>query len=159
MLPKNLKVSLGISCSFPVSHLQEPFGKKPLFCMQNIIDPLKNQPPLRISRYYYDLSRLSKAGFAEKAMEDLELLQDVITNKTLLFPSAWANYGLILNDCLKLLHLTEHLKDLERDYAQTSEIMLFGEKPSFKELLEDMAILEKKMQRKTQMSCKIYKNI
>ena len=107
--------------------------------------PIEKPTPLRTSRHYYDLSRLYKAGFAEKAMRNPELLQDVIKNKTLLFPSAWANYGLILTDCLKLIPSSERLKDLEKDYTQTSEIMLFGEKPSFKELLDDMIILEKQM--------------
>ncbi|MBA3814348.1 MAG: nucleotidyl transferase AbiEii/AbiGii toxin family protein [Alphaproteobacteria bacterium] len=109
--------------------------------------PIEKPTPLRISRHYYDLSMLYKAGFAENAMKNSEILQDVIKNKTLLFPSAWANYGLIWTDSLKLLPTAGRLSDLEKDYAQTKEMMLFGVKPSFEDILGDIATLEKKLKK------------
>jgi hypothetical protein len=108
--------------------------------------PLEKPTPLRLSRHYYDLSMLYKAGFAERAMENGEILQDVIKNKTLLFPSAWANYGLIGANSLKILPTAGRLSDLEKDYTQTKETMLFGgAKPSFEDVLRDIATLEEKM--------------
>ncbi len=107
--------------------------------------PLEKPTPLRLSRHYYDISMLFKAGFAEKAMQNWELLQDVIKNKTILFSSAWANYSLIPTEGLKLLPLPQRLKDLEKDYNQTKEMMLFGTKPSFEDLLLDMATLEEQL--------------
>ena len=56
---------------------------------------------------------LVKAGLAEKAMQKKELLQDVIKNKSLLFPSAWANYLLIDTQGIKLLPPPERLPDLK----------------------------------------------
>lgn len=108
--------------------------------------PLEKPTPLRISRHYYDLSMLHKAGFAERAIENSEILQDVIKNKTLLFPSAWANHGLIEGDSLRLFPATERLSDLEKDYTLTKEMMLFGgTKPSFEDVLRDITTLEEKM--------------
>ncbi len=108
--------------------------------------PLEKPTPLRISRHYYDLSMLYKAGFAERAMENSEILQDVIKNKTFLFPSAWTNYGLIWADSLKLFPAAGRLSDLEKDYALTKEMMLFGGfKPSFEDVLRDITTLEEKM--------------
>lgn len=108
--------------------------------------PIEKPTPLRISRHYYDLSMLYKAGFADNAMKNSEILQDVIKNKTLLFPSAWANYGLIWADSLKLFPAAGRLSDLEKDYTLTKEMMLFGgAKPSFEDILRDIATLEEKM--------------
>jgi hypothetical protein len=73
------------------------------------------------------------------------LLRDVIDNKALLFPSAWANYGSIWSDSLKLIPNADRLVALERDYALTRELMLFGVKPTFEELLADMTTLENQM--------------
>lgn len=107
--------------------------------------PLEKPTPLRISRHYYDLSMLNQAGFAKTAMENIGILQDVIKNKTLLFPSAWANYDLIPTDSLKLLPTTDRLPDLEQDYANTREFMLFGSKPAFEDILHDITSLEETM--------------
>jgi hypothetical protein len=108
--------------------------------------PLEKATPLRLSRHYYDISRLFKAGFADKAMRNRELLQDVIKNKSLLFPSAWANYPLIDTQGIKLLPPPERLPDLKNDYNQTKETMLYGpNKPSFEDLLADMTTLEERL--------------
>lgn len=133
--------SLVIPCLSPL----RTFWEKATLLHAEHHRPLEKQTPLRISRHYYDLSMLHKAGFAEKAMEENKILQDVIKNKTLLFPSAWANYGLIEGDSLKLLPTARRLSDLEKDYTQTKETMLFGAKPSFEDILHDMATLEEKM--------------
>jgi hypothetical protein len=101
--------------------------------------------PARISRHYYDLSMLHKAGYAEQAMRKVDLLQDVVDNKSMLFPSAWAKYDSIWSDSLKLMPPQERLDSLERDYAMTRETMLFGVKPSFEDLLDDMSGLEGKL--------------
>ena len=135
-------------CSLPIPCLSplRTFWEKATLLHAEHYRPMDKPTPVRISRHYYDLSMLHKAGFAEKAMQNRKLLQDVIKNKTLLFPSAWANYGLIGADSLKLLPISERLQDLERDYTQTREMMLFGgSKPSFDEVLQDIAILEEKM--------------
>jgi hypothetical protein len=109
--------------------------------------PLEKTTPERLSRHYYDISMLLKSGIAEKAMQQKELLRDVIKNKSLLFPSAWANYPLIESHGIKLLPPPERLPDLKNDYEQTREIMLYGaDKPSFEKLLEDMQTLEKQLQ-------------
>lgn len=135
------EASLLIPCLSPL----RTFWEKATLLHAEHYRPLEKSTPVRISRHYYDLSMLHKAGFAKKAMQNPALLQDVIKNKTLLFPSAWANYELIWTDCLKLIPTSERLEDLKKDYTQTSEMMLFGEKPSFEDLLNDMAILENQM--------------
>lgn len=78
-------------------------------------------------------------------MQDMGLLNDVINNKVLLFPSAWANYDCIWSDGLKLLSNADRTAALERDYNLTREMMLFGVKPTFDELLQDLATLEYQM--------------
>ncbi|MBP6986441.1 MAG: nucleotidyl transferase AbiEii/AbiGii toxin family protein [Alphaproteobacteria bacterium] len=130
-----------IPCLSPV----RTFWEKATLLHAEHYRPSEKLAPMRISRHYYDLSMLHKAGYAEKAINDSALLKDVVENKTMLFPSAWANYESIWSDNLKLLPAQERLESLEKDYAQTKETMLFGEKPSFEDLLADMSELEGKI--------------
>jgi hypothetical protein len=131
--------SVSIPCLSPL----RTFWEKATLLHAEHYRPLEKITPLRLSRHYYDISMLFKAGLAEKAIQKKELLQDVIKNKSLLFPSAWANYSLIDTQGIKLLPLSARLPDLKDDYKQTKEMMLYGlNKPSFEDLLDDMAALE-----------------
>lgn len=141
--------SIVIPCLSPL----RTFWEKATLLHAEHYRPLGKPTPLRISRHYYDLSMLYKAGFAERAMENSEILQDVIKNKTLLFPSAWANYGLIWADSLRLFPAAGRLSDLEKDYTLTKEMMLFGgTKPSFEDVLRDITTLEEKMKILTRLN-------
>ncbi len=134
--------SIAIPCLSPL----RTFWEKATLLHAEHYRPLEKITPLRLSRHYYDISMLVKAGLAEKAMQKKELLQDVIKNKSLLFPSAWANYLLINTQGIKLLPPPERLPDLKNDYDQTKETMLYGaNKPSFEDLLADMAALEERL--------------
>ncbi len=133
--------SITVPCLSPI----RTFWEKATLLHAEHYRPSEKLAPMRISRHYYDLSMLHKAGFAEKAMNNRELLQDVVENKTMLFPSAWANYDSIWLDNLKLIPSPDRIDLLEKDYAQTKETMLFGEKPSFEDLLVDMQELEIKL--------------
>lgn len=121
------------------------FWEKATLLHAEYYHPQEKPTPIRISRHYYDLTMLYRSGFSSKAMENTELLHDVIKNKTLLFPSSWQNYELIWTDHLKLLPAPERLKDIEKDYALTREFMLFGGKPSFEDILNDITVLENQL--------------
>jgi hypothetical protein len=134
--------SIMIPCLSPL----RTFWEKATLLHAEHYRPLDKATHLRYSRHYYDISMLYKAGFAEKAMGNRELLQDVIKNKSLLFPSAWANYSLINTQGIKLLPPPERLTDLKNDYNQTRDTMLYGaNKPSFEDLMADMATLEEQL--------------
>lgn len=135
--------SILIPCLSPL----RTFWEKATLLHAEYYRPLEKATPERLSRHYYDISMLLKAGIAEKAMQQKELLTDVIENKRLLFPSAWANYPLIKSHGIKLLPPPERLPDLRNDYEQTREMMIYGsDKPSFENLLDDMQMLEKQLQ-------------
>ncbi|HQS84638.1 MAG: hypothetical protein B7Y25_06990 [Alphaproteobacteria bacterium 16-39-46] len=134
---------LPISCLSPL----RTFWEKVTLLHAEHYRPLEKATPLRLSRHYYDVSMLLKSGVFEKSMENRELLQDVIKNKIMFFPSAWANYSLINTQGIKLLPPSERLEDLKIDYNQTEKTMLYGNKPSFGELLSDMVMIEEKLKK------------
>ena len=97
--------------------------------------------PLRYSRHYYDLWAMCKSPFKGKAIENLELLKDVVEFKQKFYFSAWANYDLAKPGTFKLIPPDYIRTQLERDYASMRE-MFFTDPPDFDVILREMEKLE-----------------
>jgi len=98
--------------------------------------------PPRCSRHYYDLYRLSLLPVRDKALASIDLLQDVVQFKTRFYRCPWALYEEAKPGSLRLLPPEHHVAELQKDY-QSMQAMLFGEIPSFKAIMTELAILEK----------------
>ncbi len=71
----------------------------------------------------------------------VNLLKDVVTFKQRFYPSGWANYQCATLAGLLLQPSKVHIGTLKADYEQMQE-MLFGEKPSFEDIIEALIDLE-----------------
>jgi Nucleotidyl transferase AbiEii toxin, Type IV TA system len=91
--------------------------------------------PLRLSRHYYDLSRLIESGLGERAAQDLDLLRHVVKHKQVFFRSGWAHYETARQGAPRLSPAPDRLKLLEADYDRMQE-MFFGDRPTFPEILQ-----------------------
>ncbi len=97
--------------------------------------------PSRYARHYYDVYRLIEAGFAASALEQEGLLAEVVTFKQKFYPSGWAHYASATFSDLVLQPSAHHIDALKADYEQMQE-MLFGDKPSFDDILAALIKLE-----------------
>ena len=96
--------------------------------------PLDKEIPLRLSRHYYDTSRLILSGTGEKAAGRSGLLQRVVEHKKVFFPSGWAYYDEAIRGNLRLTPHPGRNQQLEEDYDKMRE-MFFSEQPAFAEVL------------------------
>lgn len=101
-------------------------------------------PPIRYSRHFYDLYKMSLHSVTESALNDPELLQQVVSFKSKFYPSAWARYDLAAPGTFKLISGNMHLKELERDYKDMS-IMIFGDVPKWNSLVHRLGQLEEEI--------------
>ena len=97
--------------------------------------------PERYSRHYYDLYRMSQTEVKETALADKELLEKVVDFKEKFYRCSWAKYELATFGSMKLMPPEHNLKTLYDDYEHMQN-MLFGEKPSFDEILKAISNLE-----------------
>ena len=102
--------------------------------------------PPRYSRHYYDLHKLAGSPVRDAALGDLALLQDVVSFKRRFYPSAWASYETAIPGSLKLIPGTEHLTALQKDYSDMT-MMIFGEAPGFKLIVDSLQQLEDQINR------------
>jgi hypothetical protein len=102
--------------------------------------------PARVSRHYYDLARLIVAGVGEQAVADLELLQQVVTHKSVFFPSGWARYTEARRGSLRVVPIAERIPALAADYDSMRE-MFFGDHLELEEVLRILGEWETNLNR------------
>lgn len=103
------------------------------------------EPARQRSRHLYDLMQLARSEHSELAIADHELRERVVQHKSLYFASASARYDLFKPPSICLLPLdSDALRRLRSDYAQM-EVMFFGDRPKFDDLLEDLRALEARL--------------
>jgi hypothetical protein len=97
--------------------------------------------PQRLSRHYYDVSRIYRHEVGRAAIADLKLLAEVVKHKAVFFREAAARYDLAKPGSLRISPTPELERELRRDYREMQE-MLFGEAPAFDQILADVRELE-----------------
>ncbi len=104
-------------------------------------DPDKQLPP-RSSRHYYDLYRMSQSVIRDRALAQIELLKDVVRFKMRFYRCPWARYEDAKPGSLRLSPPTYRLDNLRKDYG-SMQVMLFGNIPRFEEIVDELSVLEK----------------
>ena len=94
-----------------------------------------------LSRHYYDMLMLDRAGITAPALADPELLEQVVRNKSVMFADASASYATAILGTLRLTPSDWIRQALASDYAAMAD-MFMVEPPSLTELLEGLAGLE-----------------
>lgn len=97
--------------------------------------------PERYSRHYYDLYEMSQTSIKDQAFHDFKLLQQVVSFKEKFYTDNAARYEEIFTGSLKLVPSHEQARLLQEDYLKTQD-MLFGDFPSFAEILVGLEQLE-----------------
>jgi len=103
--------------------------------------------PPRLSRHYYDVSRMYRHDVGPQAMADPALLEAVVKHKRVFFREAAARYDLAVPGSLKIVPGDELERAVHRDYREMQE-MFFGEAPRFDDVLSDIREIEQRVNSK-----------
>ena len=118
-----------------------------------ILHMLHHQPadkPMtpRMARHYYDTFRLAEHQLGREALNDTDLLAEVVEHKQRFFPCAWARYDLAMPGALCLAPAKHRFSILRQDYAVMAEEMMFDEVPEFDVMIEGLKQIESEINRK-----------
>jgi predicted nucleotidyltransferase component of viral defense system len=97
----------------------------------------------RISRHWYDLSRLADHEIGVRALGDRELLKQVVTVKKAFYWRKTSDYEECLNGAMRLVPDAAGVSALGADYEAMIEAGMFrGEPPDFDSVIDRVRILE-----------------
>lgn len=100
--------------------------------------------PDRLSRHWYDLAMLADTWVGEKALEQLDILTDVITHKKAFYHASYANYDDCLSGIFRLLPDKEDIHNLANDFENMRDSGMFSIEPmEFDHLAASIKSLEK----------------
>lgn len=108
--------------------------------------PAVSAMPDRYSRHYYDLYRMLKSPVHQAALEQMDLLKQVVRFKMKFYPRGWAKYEDVLSGKLLLMPPDIRKEGLQDDY-QKMQVMLMGEAPVFEDVLAEIGQFEKEASR------------
>lgn len=133
-------------CSVPTVVARRTFWEKATILHAEYYRPLDKPMPLRYSRHYADVAQMSQFHIVENALNDIDLLKNVITHKDMFYHCGWAKYDLALPGGFHLIPPKERISAVKRDYRDM-EAMFFNEPPSIDNILQQLSILEKQINR------------
>ncbi len=96
----------------------------------------------RMSRHYYDLYEMERAGIFDKALKQIELMQSVVDFNRLFFKYSWLKYDGIKRGSFRLVPKNaEQIKSLNLDYRQMQP-MFFKAPPTFDQIITGLQDME-----------------
>lgn len=123
---------------------ERTFWEKATILHREANRPQNKNMPERYSRHYYDLYMLGNSQVKDKAMGNKGLLIKVVEFKNKFYKDGWAKYDECLNHNLKLVPPIFRIDELAKDYRGMKE-MLYGEVPSFEDIVKYLRELEKEL--------------
>lgn len=120
---------------------ERTFWEKATILHQEAHRPEGSKVPERYSRHYYDLYCMAHRGILEKALQQKDLLLQVAEFKRKFYPRKWAEYERASVGTLSLIPAPHNQERLRADYSKM-RAMIYGDYPSFDEIIEYITIME-----------------
>lgn len=123
---------------------ERTFWEKATIVHQEAMRPKEKRMPRRYSRHYYDLYRLGNSPVLERVLGDTALLARVVAFKEKFYRTPWAQLSEACPGSIRLVPPEFRIAELEADYRSMAP-MLFGEYPTFEEIILYMCELEERI--------------
>lgn len=100
----------------------------------------------RLSRHLYDVYKLSKTDFAEKALNNKQLYETIVEHRYKFTRIGGVDYNLHQPQTINMLPIPQVLEAWKADYKTMLELMIYEENPpSFDEILNGLTKLKDKI--------------
>lgn len=99
----------------------------------------------RLSRHLYDIYQLSKTKHTDNALKDLELYNTIVKHRYQFTRVGGVNYNLHQPKFISPLPPKEFEQAWKKDYQTMQELMIYGDSPSYEEMISDIQALVEKI--------------
>lgn len=120
---------------------ERTFWEKATILHQEANRPAEKRFKPRYFRHYYDLAMMAQSPLLNKAIRNYDILEAVARHKKLFFRCGWARYDEAKPGTLRLCPPDFRLPELQKGF-NNMQIMIFGDSPSFKEIMDILSELE-----------------
>lgn len=142
--PELLKESAFSLCTVAA---RRTFWEKAMLLHEETFRPADKRRKARLSRHYYDLWCLIRAGIAAQAAGDLDLFDRVASHRQVFFKQRWVDYDTLRKGQLRLVPSAEQEPAWRSDYNAMREEMFFEDPPAFDEVLAAVRQFEEEFNR------------
>ena len=98
-------------------------------------EPTRIEKRNHMSRHIYDLVKLYHSEYGQMALNDLELLADVVRHKSTFYKDNKADYENATPSSIKIVPSLELNDSFKADYEDMAKSMIVGDAPSYEELI------------------------
>lgn len=95
----------------------------------------------RMSRHLYDIAQIMNTPIAEKALSNEDLYKTVIEHRRMFIGLKGFDYSTLLPRTLSIVPSEQIREQWREDYKVMQETMIYGESPSFDELIVNIQAL------------------
>ena len=117
------------------------FWEKLLILYAETNRPHDKKIPARYSRHYYDVYMIYKSIYFSAILKNKELFEEVKAFKSKYYRTSWSKIEESSLENLTIIPEEGRQKELYSDYENMKE-MVFGDRPSFKEIINGLLELE-----------------
>jgi predicted nucleotidyltransferase component of viral defense system len=130
----------------PTVNPERTFLEKVFLLHEEFHRPVDKMRVDRLSRHLYDVYQLTKAGIAEKAINDKELYETIVAHRYKFSRVGGVDYNKHNPKLLNPIPIAEKIEGWKADYAKMKEDMIYEEnKPSFEDLINNLQELRERL--------------
>ena len=127
----------------PTVNPERTFLEKLFLLHEEFQRPLDKIRVNRLSRHLYDCYYLTKNGIAEKAIQDKDLYETIVSHRFIFTKVGHINYNLHNPKLLNPIPIPEVMQAWKKDYTTMKQDMIYEQNaPSFEELLITMKYIK-----------------
>jgi predicted nucleotidyltransferase component of viral defense system len=120
---------------------ERTFLEKIFLLHEEFSKPLQAIRVVRLSRHLYDVFQLSKTEIKQKALDDKELYATIVKHRYNFTRISKVDYNLHQPKTINPIPPTEVIKAWEADYNTMLSEMIYGDAPTFEELIQELTLL------------------
>jgi predicted nucleotidyltransferase component of viral defense system len=131
----------------PTVNPERTFLEKLFLLHEEFHRPAEKMRVDRLSRHLYDIYHLTKAGIAEKAINDKELYETIVNHRYKFSKIGGVNYNFHNPNTLNPIPPDKVINDWKADYLKMKDDMIYEKNPpSFEDLINNLTALRNELQ-------------
>lgn len=100
-----------------------------------------------MTRHFYDLEKLMQTPYAEVALNDVALYEDIVNHRRKFYHVGYVDYDKELPQSIQIVPSDALLPKYEADYNEMRGSFIYGESLDFSALMKRMAELQERFRK------------